>query len=364
MERKTSFAGWARRASGLFSLLFVACMCALSWATEDTPTQITPKCSASEKSTTCVCGDTTAAVSETELPAGASLTVSRGTVSVTCPEKYKFVPEGKGKVCSVGSPPVSLEACSTSTKDITELLNPAPTPAPQWVETVNGAGKTHSLTLPPANFPSTDKKFFVGCLEPAEAGPSKAKAAQAKTTCVVNVEVAAKKSTLKDNVLTCAYGKESNNKTLLATLSSDSNTLTVDCGSEGQLQPSSESPFSAILCDAEDCTVVVNLTDVFLNFDESWLTVDKETGAAKLVVPKGGFPEKNKTIMLGCSLKNAPSGSRQDPDTTTVEKPTCNVKVAISAASTSAASAASSPLCAFSWGLISLFFSGAYLTSF
>nr|PIM01387.1 SAG-related sequence SRS31B [Toxoplasma gondii COUG] len=141
-------------------------------------------------------------------------------------------------------------------------------------------------------------------------------------TGVVTLQVAAERSILKENVITCSYGTENNTNsgTPVATLTSDNNTLTVECGFEGQLQPSPESPLTALLCDAEDCTAVVNVTDVLLNFDETWLAVDKETGAAKLVVPKGGFPEKKKTIMLGCSLKNTPSGSRKDPDTTTVEK--------------------------------------------
>ncbi|CBZ53693.1 SAG3 protein, related [Neospora caninum Liverpool] len=369
MERKTLFSHLARPAVGLFFLLFVSCLCLSLMAMEEISTTIKPTCTVLHNRTECVCGDREADEEAPESTNSASLTGSKNTISIECPETYDFVPTENTKVCSVneGNNVPDLGTCNQGNVKIEAFLNPVPASPPQW--SASDANTTpHSLSLPPSNFPLTDKKFFVGCLEKKPHLNSHVRKAPAKKSCVVTVQVEAKKSSLHENVLTCGYGANSNTeKTPVATLTSDNNALTIVCGSEGQLHPSGTST-TAFLCDisTEECSTAVELTHVFPNVKEAWITVEGETGTNKLVIPEDGFPEEDKMIMLGCSLKTVSGNDNKKKENTTVqEEPTCKVKVVIPAGGRSSATASgpSSPMFAFAVGFLSLVVSGAYLTS-
>ncbi|CBZ53691.1 SRS domain-containing protein [Neospora caninum Liverpool] len=370
MERNHFVAGLAGPACGVLFLLFVTCLCQASRAMEDQATAIVPNCAVSDNGTACDCNEPTGTGRTAEFTPSASLTESKNTISIQCPNQYEFRPTEKSKVCSVGEDKNAqdLETCNQGNVKIEKFLNPPPTSSPEWI--ASGAGQTtHSLTLPKSNFPLTNKKFFVGCQEQEGRVNRLLERTPAKKSCVVTVQVEAKKSSLHENVLTCGYGANSNTeKTPVATLTSDNNALTIVCGSEGQLHPTG-TPTTAFLCDisTEECSTAVKLTDVFPNFKEAWITVEGETGSNKLVIPEDGFPEEDKMILLGCSLKTA-SGedSKKKQNTTVQEEPTCKVKVVIPAGgrASAAASGPSSPMYAFAVGFLSLVVSGAYLTSY
>ncbi|KEP66966.1 UNVERIFIED_CONTAM: Srs domain protein [Hammondia hammondi] len=365
MERKAFFAGPARPALEVLFLLSVThlFLSAMAAGRQQNLTAIEPTCSDSDNGTTCTCPENAAQGVKTGVTPNAFITESKTTVSVQCPANYEFVPGEKAKVCSVGEDANNLVECKNNPGgEINKLLYPAPEKLPEW--STSGDGQTtNSLTLPRANLPLSDKKFFVGCLSKAEGEVSRG---SNKKSCVVTVQVAAKKSILTENVMTCAYGTESNtnSETPVATLTSDNNTLTVECGTEGQLQPSATASFTAFLCEKDKCTTSVKLSDVFPNFDEKWLTVDATKGTNTLRIPKEGFPEEDKMIMVGCSLKTETPGTGRNSATSTATQPTCKVKVAISASTTSAASHRISSWSAFALGSASLLLSGAYLTSF
>ncbi|CBZ53692.1 SRS domain-containing protein [Neospora caninum Liverpool] len=370
MERKSFFSSLARPAVGVLLIFFAACLCRLSMAQINRPTSIpiAPTCDVTENGTACVCEESVKGRAQ-ESASSATLSESHNTISVQCPEQYGFVPSDGTKVCSVDTDTnaTDLGTCNTHNEKIEAFLNPVPASPPQWSAS-DTTTTPHSLSLPQSHFPLTDKKFFVGCLEQEDRLNKLLQGTPPKKSCVVTVQVEAKKSSLHENVLTCGYGANSNTeKTPVATLTSDNNALTIVCGSEGQLQPSGK-PTTAFLCDisTEECSTAVKLTDVFPNFTEAWITVEGETGSNKLVIPEDGFPEEDKMIMLGCSLKTVSGDDKKKNENTTVqEEPTCKVKVVIPAGgrSSAAASGPSSPMYAVAVGLLSLVVSSTFLTS-
>ncbi|CBZ53694.1 SRS domain-containing protein [Neospora caninum Liverpool] len=369
MERNPFVARLGGPACGVLFFLFVTCLCQASRDMKDQATAIDPNCGDSDNGIECVCSEPPAGTDRVaEFTPDASLSESKNTISIQCPNQYEFRPSEKSMVCTVGKDGnvTDLEQCGSAKKEeINGLLNPGPEPPLQWSESGTSA-KKRSLTLPQPNFPLIDKRFFVGCL--SEGARDRALSRSNKKSCVVNVQVEAKKSSLHENVLTCGYGANSNTeKTPVATLTSNNNALTIVCGSEGQLHPTG-TPTTAFLCDisTEKCSTAVELTDVFPSFKEAWITVEGETGTNKLVIPEDGFPEEDKMIMLGCSLKTVSGNDNKKKENTTVqEEPTCKVKVVIPAGGRSSATASgpSSPMFAFAVGFLSLVVSGAYLTS-
>ncbi|KEP61476.1 UNVERIFIED_CONTAM: SAG-related sequence SRS36E [Hammondia hammondi] len=101
------------------------------------------------------------------------------------------------------------------------------------------------------------------------------------------------------------------------------------------MQPAQKS-LTAFHCtdtNIENCKTVVNLTEVMPSFTESWWTENDKNGKApKLVIPQGGFPAQEETIVLGCNVRSEVSLRVQNEEpNTTATLPTCRVKVTLTA---------------------------------
>ncbi|PFH35259.1 SAG-related sequence [Besnoitia besnoiti] len=293
---------------------------------------VDPKCTVENTITKCVCGGT---ASGSVSQGAATLSASTNTITVTCSEGSTFVPSNPLKVCARGNNAPSLAECEpvgkgtdAGTAPITDFLStsPAPTNDIKWASTDNN--NVHSLTILPPYFPSTDKSFFVGCRKQSDGQGS----------CLFNVSVKARKTVLNGNVLTCAYGKESNAPVPQVTLDPTSNSLTVDCGEDGTMPLTGELPTVYYCKDSatDACDPVKDVTEILPGFAKEWWTpVNGLETAAKLTVPEGGFPVEPKTIVLGCNLSSASSPSDKGEsrsDTAATALPTCRAKVILSAA--------------------------------
>ncbi|PFH35267.1 SAG-related sequence [Besnoitia besnoiti] len=270
---------------------------------------------------------------ETTADTTAILSESTNTVVVECAKGFEFVPSDTGKVCTE-TEAHSLEDCEPQKRNpaavslISDFVTATPTPPVTLGWTRNN--EKHSLTIPEANFPLVDRKFFVGC-RPSEKDES----------CVVKISMSARKTLLKENVLTCSYGAESNQPVPKTTLDSTNNSLTVVCGTYGTMPLTAGVPTIYLCKDPETdvCTTVEDVTEVFPGFSKAWWTKqDGQENAAKLTIPKDGFPVEPKTIMFGCSLQVQPPPQKDAPkedglDATVL--PTCKVKVTVAASASS-----------------------------
>ncbi|KEP60421.1 UNVERIFIED_CONTAM: SAG-related sequence protein SRS16A [Hammondia hammondi] len=121
----------------------------------------------------------------------------------------------------------------------------------QWTQKTNQLSretKTNTewiLELLKSDLPLTQKTFFVGCQKTTQA---RAVSGTTVSTCTVTVNVEARASAAENNIVTCAYGKDSNTNPLQVDMTTENNTLTVDCGSEGTLSPETT---SAQYCDPQ-----------------------------------------------------------------------------------------------------------------
>ncbi|CBZ51274.1 srs domain-containing protein [Neospora caninum Liverpool] len=330
MERRILFfiKSWA--AVGLVAaVLFGACPSG-RWSVRVEGTEITPTCTQRNEMTTCVCSAEGGVTEEAgESTSAATVSESINGITIQCPStEFEFAPSKATDVCFTEDNTASLKACKDSQKSssIKEFLNLASdSTSPQWTE-VESHNYVKTLTLAPATFPLTDKHFFAGCLK------TKAE----NDECVVKVSVKARTSAVKDGVLICAYGEESNSSVPEAALNSENNSLTILCGSEGQMEPTKES-LTAYHCtdsNTDECKIV-NLTEVMPTFTSSWWTTDElNSKAPKLVIPEDGFPAQEETILLGCNLNNnVVSRHEDDNGTTAAQLPTCKVKVTLAASS-------------------------------
>ncbi|PFH35271.1 SAG-related sequence [Besnoitia besnoiti] len=260
-------------------------------------TQVQPDCKVQNATTMCNCSDQPSKATREEPVNDATLSESTNILQVQCKQPSAFVPAGTS-VCAGTGAEASLTACKASEGGspkvpISTLLAKIPSSTTAW----EASDDTSSLTIPSASFPFVDKDFFVGCSN----GDS--------SSCVVNVTVKARKSLLKENVLTCSYGAESNQPVPKTTLDSTNNSLTVVCGTDGTMPLTAGVPTIYLCKDPETdvCTTVEDVTEVFPGFSKAWWTKqDGQENAAKLTIPKDGFPVEPKTVMFGCSLQVQP----------------------------------------------------------
>ncbi|PFH35266.1 SAG-related sequence [Besnoitia besnoiti] len=261
-----------------------------------------PKCTVAGATTSCVC-EVPAPEGVTEkFTSTATLSETANVVSLDCAQSFSFVPSNVEKVCATTSD-VSLKACKEDGKKralvsspISDFMTETPTltSSVKWVHTDTRS----SLAFPVTNFPFTDKSFIVGCIKSEDAD-----------SCILKVAVRARKSLLKENVLTCSYGAESNQPVPKTTLDSTNNSLTVVCGTDGTMPLTAGVPTIYLCKDPETdvCTTVEDVTEVFPGFSKAWWTKqDGQENAAKLTIPKDGFPVEPKTVMFGCSLQVQP----------------------------------------------------------
>ncbi|CBZ50524.1 srs domain-containing protein [Neospora caninum Liverpool] len=194
--------------------------------------------------------------------------------------------------------------------------------------------QTWTLQLEDPDLPLSDKSFLVGCQDSTSFLKTKG-----TKVCKVPVNVEARASSVGDrNVVTCAYGKNSNPVPLKVEMTTENNTLTLQCGSEGILHPTT---YATHYCDPEaanfqECNEK-DYTGILPSFVESWWTnVNDGKTSATLTIPETEFPESDQQFRLGCvpnttnSAASAPAGkSRSDGSQTVVARSHCNVIVTV-----------------------------------
>ncbi|KFH05785.1 SAG-related sequence SRS36A [Toxoplasma gondii MAS] len=159
-----------------------------------------------------------------------TLSQSSNGITVDCStHSFTVVPCDTSKICIGEGHDETLTACNTNeVSTIKEFLGVADgTNAPQWTS-------DHALTIPTEQFSIIDKTFFAECL-------SKSGTNQGTKECLVPVSVKARASAVKNGVLICAYGTESNNTVSAVTLDAKNNSLTIICDTEGQMHPEKDS---------------------------------------------------------------------------------------------------------------------------
>ncbi|CBZ49966.1 srs domain-containing protein [Neospora caninum Liverpool] len=282
-------------------------------------------------------------------PATATLTFWRGSLTGTLQclgETNKAVPENLQTVCDGHTATATLLEADTSSCQIGshKLGNKVTlgsilgtTPEVKWtrIGEEEHNSQVWRLQLAETDLPLADKTFFVGCQKGASTDPS----------CKVTVNVKARPSSVNDNnVVTCAYGKDSNQKAVKVEMSQDKNTLTIDCGSDGSMQPAE---FTSQYCSPEgdtleDCSKA-NYSDILPAFASTWWTNTENKIQATLTIPKTDFPPADRRLLLGCKTQNANQPTKEENLTESVsETSACRVLVTVKASS-SASSASFTP---------------------
>ncbi|PFH35269.1 SAG-related sequence [Besnoitia besnoiti] len=295
--------------------------------------QVLPQCTVRDAATTCVCESLEAKGGQAQSVNAATLSESANTLQVQCTESSTFVPSDLDSVCTGATGEASITTCEKSKNPITKvkistLLSKEADPGTKWTKKEQNS---HSLTILSTDFPLVDRHFFIGCGEKQTEGNS----------CVVNVTLNARTSALAGNVLTCAYGETSNLSIPKVALDSTNDSLTVVCGGEGAMPESNGAPTIFLCKDPETdvCTKVADVPEVFPGFSKAWWTKqDGQENAAKLTIPKDGFPVEPKTIMLGCSLQGKSPTQKETAEedgSSAALLPTCKVKVTVAAGASS-----------------------------
>nr|CCA30008.1 SRS domain-containing protein [Neospora caninum Liverpool]CEL71221.1 TPA: SRS domain-containing protein [Neospora caninum Liverpool] len=169
--------------------------------------------------------------------------------------------------------------------------------------------QTWMLQLEEADLPLSDKSFLVGCQDAT--GP--ARSSGTKKACKVPVNVEARPSAVgENNLVTCAYGKNSNPAPLKVEMTTENNTLTLQCGSEGILHPTT---YETRYCDPEEADLKKcnekDYVGILPSFVESWWTNADAKTSATLTIPVTEFPESEQKFRVGCVPNTTNS---QDPD--------------------------------------------------
>nr|CCA30057.1 SRS domain-containing protein [Neospora caninum Liverpool]CEL71270.1 TPA: SRS domain-containing protein [Neospora caninum Liverpool] len=247
--------------------------------------------------------------SESVTASSSSLTLSQGTLSATIQchgDSYTFVPAEVTRVCDgkvvKASGGIQADSCAIGAEnmgnpmklqDLLGTSNPV-----QWKKTTlsdNGQhGEERTLTLTEADLPRTDKSFMVACKK------------DTKYPCKVTVNVNAKPSYADDkNVVTCAYGKDSNPKAVQVEMSQDKNTLTIDCGTDASMYPQDyTSHYCAPESESQEQCIKKNYSDVLGTFDSSWWSTQQNGISATLTIPKTDFPPEDQSLLLACVPKS------------------------------------------------------------
>ncbi|PFH35655.1 SAG-related sequence [Besnoitia besnoiti] len=215
----------------------------------------------------------------------------------------------------------------------------------EWVESQTAertTKKAWKLSLQKHDLPLLDQSFYVGCKSSASSGTHSA--------CKVPVQVLARHSSTEDNVVTCAYGANSNDAVMPVEITQDHNTLTVVCGKEGSIEPTD---YATKYCEDEGLKgCIKTYIEILPNFDEEWWTkVEGKDNSAKLTIPSTDFPSQDKSFYIGCTRTETKGGeSLQTPagkatgDASGAAPATCKVLVTVKAAG--------SPLLAGSGGAV------------
>ncbi|KEP67414.1 UNVERIFIED_CONTAM: SAG-related sequence SRS40F [Hammondia hammondi] len=282
--------------------------------------------------------------------AAASLTLSKEKLTVTlrCSgANNQAVPKEMQHVCSETSGEATVASCKAAgEKQITlqSLLGSSPEAVWKKSNTTTddqNDGEEWTLELKESDLPLTDKAFFVGC--DVKANPSEVKSPS--TECRVDVNVKARPSSVADNnVVTCAYGSESNPEPLKVEMTTEKNTLTIQCGSQGSLSPTT---YETQYCDPqealESCTEK-KFEEILPAFVTSWWSKEADKTSVMLKIPETDFPQSEQQFRVRCIPKDTaadpPTIQEKNKDDTQTAAPTsaCNVIVTVKSGSSASSS--------------------------
>ncbi|PFH37045.1 SAG-related sequence [Besnoitia besnoiti] len=239
------------------------------------------------------------------------LSESQLCATFECPKESQAIPTALTDVC-VAPKHETMDACreaGTNLKDVLQTNNPL-----AWTVAdakAQGAGVTRTLTLKKEDLPFTDKSFFVGCQA----------SGQPQSPCQVDITVKARSSSVDDkNVVTCAYGAESNPSALQVQITKENNTLTIACGKNGTIKPAI---YQDRYCEDEKLSQCSrSYKDILPRFDSSWWTKEGHAASAdtlKLTIPREGFPAEEQMFYVGCAPMSK-GGSQKVSDVADVEE--------------------------------------------
>ncbi|PHJ21117.1 srs domain-containing protein [Cystoisospora suis] len=172
-----------------------------------------------------------------------------------------------------------------------------------------GEPRKFQLAIPKDEFPVVDEKFFVGCMQPEKP----------ESSCQVNITVSARTSEVSaDNVVTCAYGKDSNKSPVDVNLTTKKNSFTLECRSD--VVPADYKQLYCSGSSVDECSPK-KLTSLLPRAEPSWWKTVDSLHTVKLTEDK--FPSADTVFLMGCQ-KPAKGGVTA-----------CSVKVTIKAPTTS-----------------------------
>ncbi|KYK70206.1 SAG-related sequence SRS51 [Toxoplasma gondii TgCatPRC2] len=199
----------------------------------------------------------------------------------------------KQVVCPAGMTDPQSCVSPSGTIPFASLLSGDGASAVAWVgDEVNYAAV---LQVPKQNLPPVDKEFIVGCTQ------------EGKGHCLLHVTLSARASSKDSQAVTCAYGSASNADVHRVTVSPKDPTFTLDCSSDGIMQPAS---FTTSYCPAtgplqENCDE--KYASILQGYSSSWWQVSQAgtSNKAVLTIPHGNFPEAQKKVLVGCKASTA-----------------------------------------------------------
>ncbi|PFH35656.1 SAG-related sequence [Besnoitia besnoiti] len=155
--------------------------------------------------------------------------------------------------------------------------------------TEGSSAVSRTLTIRNKDLPLTDTSFYVGCRKSTGDNASK---------CKVPVKVLARHSSAETNIVTCAYGANSNEFPVNVEITQERNTLTVVCGTEGSIHPQE---YKTQFCEKEDLNACTkSYSEILPMFDEQWWAEEKDS-SVKLTIPSTHFPTQDQSFYMGCS---------------------------------------------------------------
>ncbi|PHJ16758.1 srs domain-containing protein [Cystoisospora suis] len=263
---------------------------------------------------------------ETPKPATLKGSISQAnpTFELVCKgENSNAVPSELANVCKQTTEPsarqlssantTSLSKCSEDAKQqcaLSTLLFPGAKAA--WTaatsETRDGVTqKKFQVTIPREEFPLVDQQFLVGCMEKSKP----------QSSCQVNITVNARASEVSaDNVVTCAYGKDSNKAPVAVTLTPEKNSFTLKCGSEGARIPTEKQEYCSGTS-IDGCSAK-QLTSLIPKAEASWWTESDGQKTVQFTIPTDKFPSSDTVFLVGCKT------AEKEKDATS-----CNVNVTV-----------------------------------
>ncbi|PFH35624.1 SAG-related sequence [Besnoitia besnoiti] len=279
-------------------------------------------------------------------PIELTLSTDQLTASLVCSgSNVAAVPENLEKVCQEqpsGKIQESKDECRVGPSSmgrpvpLAEIL--APDSRASWNK-INTAeeqqNETWTLKLQKENLPLRDKTFYVGCQK---------KNGDNNSMCKLPIHILARASSAENNVVTCAYGAQSNEAPVKVEMTQEQNSLTLLCGKEGSIEPSE---YTTKYCETDglkECTKPYS--EILPKFSEAWwTTVEGKDNSAKLAIPSTDFPTEDKSFYLGCTPAETNNAESQEElgvaaaaEASGAKKTTCKVLVSVKAPGSSLSS--------------------------